>query len=97
MALKEQDVVFTTKDARGNTVIQMPITRVENVEGALKTVNNLKPDENGNIEVVIVKKVNGIAPDSSGNVVAGNITYEDIGSLGVIDLEKIDGLKYVEV
>lgn len=33
MALKEQDVVLTTKDESGNTVIQMPITRKENVEG----------------------------------------------------------------
>ena len=33
MALKEQDIVFTTKDESGNTIIQMPITRLENVEG----------------------------------------------------------------
>ena len=33
MALKEQDIVFTTKDESGNTIIQMPITRVENIEG----------------------------------------------------------------
>lgn len=33
MALKEQDIVFTTQDENGNTVIQMPITRLENVEG----------------------------------------------------------------
>lgn len=51
MGLKEQDIVFTTKDANGNTVLQMPITRLDNVEGALKTVNNLKPDANGNVAV----------------------------------------------
>lgn len=49
MALKEQDIVFHTKDANGNTVIQFPITRVENVEGALKTVNGNSPGANGNI------------------------------------------------
>ena len=31
--LKEQDIVLTNKDADGNPVIQMPITRLENVEG----------------------------------------------------------------
>ena len=35
MAIKEQDIVFTKKDENGNTVIQMPITRVENVEGVM--------------------------------------------------------------
>lgn len=38
MALKEQDIVFTTQDGNGNTVMQMPITRVENVEGILDFV-----------------------------------------------------------
>lgn len=51
MALKEQDIVFTTTDSAGNTVIQMPITRVENVEGAVKTINGGKPDVNGNVGV----------------------------------------------
>lgn len=35
MAVIEQDVVFTTKDANGNTVIQMPITRAENIENVM--------------------------------------------------------------
>lgn len=51
MALKEQDIVFTTTDDAGNTVIQMPITRVENVEDAVQTVNGTKPDENGDIQI----------------------------------------------
>lgn len=33
MGLKEQDSVMTTEDDNGNTVIQIPITRKENVEG----------------------------------------------------------------
>ena len=49
MALKEQDIVFTGKDSNGNTIIQMPITRIENVEGAVKTVNGGVPDANGNV------------------------------------------------
>lgn len=51
MALKEQDIVLTSKDAQGNTVVRMPVTRVENVEGALKTVNGVKPDAIGNVTV----------------------------------------------
>lgn len=51
MALKEQDIVFTTTDEAGNTVIQMPITRVENVEDAVRTVNKKKPDSDGDIQI----------------------------------------------
>ncbi len=35
MALKEQDIVFTTTDESGNTVIQMPITRAGNIEDVM--------------------------------------------------------------
>lgn len=38
MALKEQDIVFTDKDANGNTIIQMPITRAKNVEDLIELV-----------------------------------------------------------
>ncbi|WP_405378414.1 phage baseplate protein [Phascolarctobacterium sp.] len=38
MGLKEQDIVFTTTDESGNKVLQMPITRYENVEGILDFV-----------------------------------------------------------
>lgn len=51
MALKEQDIVFTTTDEAGKTVIQMPITRVENVEDAVRTVNKKKPDGDGDIQI----------------------------------------------
>ena len=64
MALKEQDVVFTGKDVNGNTVIQMPITRVENVEGAVKYVNKVGPDEIGNVTIEYpVTSVNGKTGD----------------------------------
>lgn len=53
MALKEQDIVFTTTDEAGNIVIQMPITRVENVEDAVRTVNSVKPDKNGDVKIDI--------------------------------------------
>ena len=70
MALKEQDVVFTTKDANGNTVIQMPITRVENVEGAVKTVNGAGPNNNGNVSVPNMSAATADAAGSAGLVPA---------------------------
>ena len=69
MALKEQDIVFTTKDDAGNSVLQMPITRVENVEGAVRTVNGGAPNDSGEVHVDVgVKTVNNTPPDQSGNV-----------------------------
>ena len=38
MGLKEQDIVFTTTDENGDKVLQLPITRYENVEGILDFV-----------------------------------------------------------
>lgn len=35
MALKEQDILFTTKDENGDIVIQMPITRAGNIEDVM--------------------------------------------------------------
>lgn len=70
MALKEQDVVFTTKDANGNTVIQMPITRVENVEGAVKTVNGAGPNASGNVSFPEMSAATADAAGSAGLVPA---------------------------
>lgn len=50
MTLKERTVVLTGVDTDGNTTIDMPITTVENVEGAIKTVDGYMPDANGNID-----------------------------------------------
>ncbi len=92
MALKEQDVVFTTKDANGNTVIQMPITRVENVEGAVKTVNGAGPDNNGNVNVteyvhpssgVTAGTYNNVTVNAQGHVMAGsNTTFAKVATSG---------------
>ena len=89
MALKEQDIVFTGKDSKGNTIIQMPITRIENVEGAVKTVNGGMPDANGNVTVTVSGKtvgdqwisVDGTIPEGglafNGNEVSRSI-YADL-------------------
>ena len=41
-----------------------------NASGGVKTVNNVQPDSNGNIEIPVgsVKSVNSVEPDESGNV-----------------------------
>lgn len=69
MAIKEQDVVLVAKDTSGNKVIQMPITRVENVEGAIKTVNKVAPDASGNVAINTVANATKATQDASGNVI----------------------------
>ena len=93
MALKEQDIVFTGKDTSGNTVIQMPITRIENVEGAIRTVNDQKPDENGNVRVDSggVKSVNMVGPDDLGNVAVDFPVTSVQGATGDVELIFVSG------
>ena len=69
MALKEQDVVIVGKDFDGTTLIRMPITRVENVEGAIKTINNLSPDAAGNVTIDSVKTIANLNDQSSTQIV----------------------------
>ena len=70
--LKEQDIVLTSKDASGNPVIQMPITRAANVEDLTTTCLPLSGGNlSGNLTVQsknVVRSVNGTAADVSGNV-----------------------------
>lgn len=70
MAIKEQDVVLVAKDTSGNKVIQMPITRVENVEGAIKTVNKVAPDASGNVAINTVANATKATQDGDGNVIS---------------------------
>ena len=54
--IKEQDIVLVSKEPDGTKVIQMPITRVENVEGGVATVNGVKPDTSKNVVLNEVNK-----------------------------------------
>lgn len=51
MAVIEQDIVFTSKDGNGNTVVQYPLTTVEQVDGGVASVNGNLPDADGNVEI----------------------------------------------
>ena len=51
MAVIEKEIVFTTKDSSGNTVINYPLTTVEQVDGGVAFVNGISPDVNGNVEI----------------------------------------------
>ena len=53
MAVLEQEIVFTTKDSGGNTIIQYPLTTIEQVDGGIASVNGIEPDGNGNVEIDI--------------------------------------------
>lgn len=51
MAVVEQEIVFTTKDSSGNTVINYPLTTIELVDGGVASVNGIGPDADGNVEI----------------------------------------------
>ena len=51
MDVIEKEIVFTTKDSSGNTVINYPLTTVEQVDGGVAFVNGISPDVNGNVEI----------------------------------------------
>ena len=69
MAIKEQDVVLLYKDETGNKIINMPVTRVENVEGAVKTINKVAPGADGNVNLTTVASATKATQDGSGNVI----------------------------
>lgn len=70
MAIKEQDVVLVSKDESGNKVINMPVTRVENVEGAVKTINKVAPGADGNVNLTSVASATKATQDGNGKVIA---------------------------
>lgn len=80
MALKEQDVVLVTKQPDGTKTINMPVTRVENVEGAIKAVNSVKPDASGNVAITSVASATKATQDGNGKVIA--TTYATKTELG---------------
>ena len=69
MGLKEEDIIFTRKDEQGNTVMRFPITRVENVERAVVTVEGLKP-ANGNVALPVMAGASATAAGKKGDVPA---------------------------
>lgn len=81
MGLKEQDVVMTATDENGNTVIQMPITRKENVEGLDEALNekqpagNYAPEEHGHA----ISDVSGLQDALNKKQEAGNYAAANHG------------------
>lgn len=53
MAVITKDLAITTKDDRGNQVLYHPFTTVDNVDNAVATVNGVKPDSSGNVQINI--------------------------------------------
>lgn len=63
---------FTESDCNVNINFEQ-VNVISSGKGAVKTVNGISPDENGNVEIEIpecdaVKTVNGKTPDKNGNV-----------------------------
>lgn len=53
MATVERDSLLITKDSSGNQTIHYPITKVDNVDGAVASINGIKPNSNGNVVIEI--------------------------------------------
>lgn len=51
MTVITKDLAITTKDDRGNQVLYHPFTTVDNVDNAVATVNGVKPDSSGNVQI----------------------------------------------
>ena len=49
MSVVTKSAVLTSKDAEGNSVIYAPFTIADNVEGAVKSINNQFPNASGNV------------------------------------------------
>ena len=91
--LKEQDIVFTSKDANGNPVIQMPITRLENVEGlsdelakCVRSVNGKTVDGSGAVSISNVAsadKLSSARTISLTNHVTGSTTFDGTGNASI--------------
>lgn len=84
MTIKEQDIVLVQEAEDGTKTIQLPITRVENVEGAIKTINGLAPDESGNVVISSTDQATKALKDGNDNVIVD--TYATKSALS----EKLD-------
>lgn len=93
MALKEQDIVFTDKDATGNTIIQLPITRKENVEGLsdellkyVQSVNGSTPNASGAVSITNVESANKLKTARTISItsdVTGSTTFDGSGNAAI--------------
>ena len=62
-----------------------------NTSGGVKTVNNVQPDESGNVLLNVVKTVNNTEPDSNGNVTI------EVGTVKTVNNVKPDSNGNVEI
>lgn len=51
MAVIEKNVLLQSVDASNNAIVFNPLTVVKNVEGAVASINNILPDDNGNVTI----------------------------------------------
>lgn len=77
MAVIEQGIALTVKDAAGNTYLLYPVTTVDNVEGAVASVQGVTPDSNGNVDLSAKFLQRGNKTITWGNI-AGMGTWGDL-------------------
>ena len=76
---------------------------VKDVEGSIKTVNGITPDQNGNVVIPAALRVNNIIPDVTGNVDLGTLVKsvndhepDGNGKITFSVVEKVDGVEPVK-
>lgn len=57
MAVSEQNIALVARDEQGNLYLLTPYTNVRNVSGAVASVNNIQPDNYGNVDVGITLNI----------------------------------------
>lgn len=63
MSVLEKNSVLIFKNNQGDTIILCPYTKVENVLGAVASINGITPDSVGNVVIAIPTKVSDLAND----------------------------------
>ena len=77
MSVITKSAVLTSKDAEGNSVIYAPFTIADNVEGAVKSINNQFPNASGNVTLPI-PDTSGLVQQTTFNRVSKVNTFTDV-------------------
>lgn len=87
----------TVKDATSNAIATVGFV-MEN-SGRVKTVNNIEPDANGNVQLSTgegtVKSVDNQSPDANGNIALGAVKTTDVETSGTTITPNVSYTRYV--
>lgn len=106
MSLIEEKFVIARINENEEVCLQFPVTRVDYVEGAVRTVNGIEPDANGDVDIgdyvsnieingktVTVTFKNGtIETFTTQDTTYSNATTSAAGLMSAADKKKLDGI-----